>query len=143
MDKYNYTIYGTFKVTTEGDCEGKTTKYLGMYTGYIDEIALTLADKCGQSLTFHQIFPETLKFQPKRKEVRISFYFDSGVYNFRTAEEKFNYFKELFKDRDVVVDDAGWSCGCILKSNAKTLEEKRAEILAKLTDEEKEILGLN
>ena len=33
-------VFGTWEVTTEGDVEGRTTKNLGNFTGYIDEIAL-------------------------------------------------------------------------------------------------------
>ena len=43
MNRKKYTNYGTFKVTTEGDCEGKSTRDLGVHTGYIDEIAFALA----------------------------------------------------------------------------------------------------
>ena len=34
---------GTWMVTTEGDCEGKTTKTLGVFIGRLDEIAFALA----------------------------------------------------------------------------------------------------
>lgn len=44
--RQEYSNYGTFKVTTEGDCEGKSVRHLGTFTGYIDEIAFALADKC-------------------------------------------------------------------------------------------------
>ena len=45
-------LYGLWKVTTEGDEEGRTTKSLGIYEGWVDEIALYLSDKCYYSLTF-------------------------------------------------------------------------------------------
>lgn len=44
--------YGTWKVTTEGDCEGRSIRDLGTYTGYLDEMAFALADKCCYSLQF-------------------------------------------------------------------------------------------
>ena len=34
MNKKEYTNYGTFKVTTEGDCEGKSIRDLGVYWIY-------------------------------------------------------------------------------------------------------------
>lgn len=38
--------FGIWHVTTEGDCEGRSPRDLGFHEGYIDEIALALADKC-------------------------------------------------------------------------------------------------
>lgn len=143
MDRHSYTVYGTFEVTTEGDCEGKSIRYLGTYTGYIDEIAFALADKCYYKLRFHQIYPEDLKHDIKGKEVTISLDIDSGTWDFKTNEEVFNYFKKFFKGRNVTVKNAGNYGTCVLKTSAMTIEEKRAEIMKKLTNEEKEILGLN
>ena len=133
MDRHSYTVYGTFEVTTEGDCEGKSIRYLGTYTGYIDEIAFALADKCYYKLRFHQIYPEDLKHDIKRKEVTISLDIDSGTWDFKT----------IFKGRNVTVKNAGNYGTCVLKTGAMTIEEKSAEIMKKLTNEEKEILGLN
>ena len=31
--------YGIWIVTTEGDCEGRSTRHLGVFQGYIDDIA--------------------------------------------------------------------------------------------------------
>lgn len=50
--RQEYSNYGTFEVTTEGDCEGRSVRHLGTFTGYIDEIAFALADKCYYSLRF-------------------------------------------------------------------------------------------
>lgn len=44
--------FGIWHVTTEGDCEGRSPRDLGFHEGYIDEIALALADKCFYSLYF-------------------------------------------------------------------------------------------
>ena len=44
--------YGTWEVTTEGDVEGRSTTDLGVFTGFIDDIAKRLADKCYYSLCF-------------------------------------------------------------------------------------------
>ena len=44
--------YGIWTVTTEGDCEGRTTTHLGTYEGYLDEIAFALAGKSSYKLTF-------------------------------------------------------------------------------------------
>ena len=44
--------YGLWEVTTEGDCEGKSTRKLGVYEGFIDDIAFALVGSCCYSLRF-------------------------------------------------------------------------------------------
>ena len=144
MKRQEYSVYGVFKVTTEGDCEGRSVRDLGTYKGYIDEIAFALADKCYYSLTFHQINPEEHKLDmtPKRKEIDITLDIDSGTWDLE-EKDRIKYFKNLFKDRHIEVSN-GNSYVCVkISTNKKTKEEKRQEILDRLTDEEKEILGLN
>lgn len=144
MNKKEYSVYGVFKVTTEGDCEGRSVRDLGTYKGYIDEIAFALADKCYYSLTFHQINPEEHKLDmtPKRKEVVITLDIDSGTWDLE-EKDRIKYFKNLFKDRDIEVSNSNFYASAKISTNKKTKEEKKQEILNKLTDEEKEILGLN
>lgn len=60
-----------YKVTTEGDCEGRTTRDLGVWQGDIIDIALGLADQCAYSLTFKEIEINGA-LQPTRKEVEIT-----------------------------------------------------------------------
>lgn len=53
-----------------------------------------------------------------------------------------DYFKDLFRGRDVrVVDTHGYG-SCTISTRKETVEEKREKILQKLTYEEKQILGL-
>lgn len=144
MKRQEYSVYGVFKVTTEGDCEGRSTRDLGTYEGYIDEIAFALADKCCYSLEFHKINPKKFKLNmtPKRKSVDILFDIDSGTWDLK-GKDRIKYFENLFKDRDIEVSNSN-SYACVkISTNKKTKEEKRQEILNRLTDEEKEILGLN
>lgn len=144
MKRQEYSVYGVFKVTTEGDCEGRSVRDLGTYKGYIDEIAFALADKCYYSLEFHKINPEEFKLDmiPKRKSVDIHFDIDSGTWDLE-EKDRIKYFKNLFKDRDIEVSNSN-SYACVkISTNKKTKEEKKQEILNRLTDEEKEILGLN
>lgn len=69
-----------WQVTTEGDCEGRTTKDLGDFYGHMVEIAFHLADKVYYSLTFKPIdLPlvvptEYPKYVAKESDVWISFY---------------------------------------------------------------------
>jgi len=141
-NRENYSVYGTFKVTTEGDCEGKSTRDLGVYTGYIDEIAFALADKCYYKLRFSLVKPpKELDLTPKSNTVEISLDINSGVWDLEPAKAM-EYFQKFFKDRDVEVVSTHGYGSCTISTNKETLEEKRAAILNKLTDEEKQILGL-
>lgn len=142
MEKKEYSVYGTFKVTTEGDCEGKSVRDLGTYTGYIDEIAFALADKCEYKLHFKQVHPEELDMTlPKRDKVEISLDIDSGIWDLNVDNAK-EYFKDFFKDRDVEVIGAHGYGSCTISTHKETIEEKKTKILNKLTEEERKILGL-
>lgn len=133
--------YGLWKVTTEGDCEGRTVRDLGTYEGYIDEIAFALADKCYYQLTFHAVKPLKLDMTPKSKEVRVQLDIDSGSWDF-TQVQCLKETRKLFEGRPVrVIDAHGWGV-ITLKTELKTIEERRQEALAKLTDEERQLLGL-
>ena len=58
MPKINplYTnAYGFWQVSTEGDCEGRTTRVLGTFKGRVDEIAFALAEKSSYKLTFKAV----------------------------------------------------------------------------------------
>ena len=117
--------YGFWEVTTEGDCEGKSVSRLGIYEGYIDEIALALADRCYYSLCFRPIDPRALDLTPKRKSVEISFDIGSNTWDMDN-EGIVAAFKEVLKDRP----------------EEETEEEKRQKILKKLSPEERRILGI-
>ena len=136
-----YTNYGTFKVTTEGDCEGKSVRDLGVHTGYIDEIAFALADKCFYTLYFALVEPTTLDLTPKKDTVKISLDIDSGAWDFNVADAM-EYFKDFFANRDVEVIGAHGYGSCTISTHKETIEEKKEKILQKLSEEEKKILGL-
>ena len=72
--------FGIWHVTTEGDCEGCSTRDLGIHEGYIDEIALALADKCYYSLCFVAINIHSLDMTPTRKTVDVTFGVNSGTW---------------------------------------------------------------
>lgn len=72
--------FGIWHVTTEGDCEGRSTRDLGIHEGYIDEIALALADKCYYSLCFVAINIHSLDMTPTRKTVDVTFGVNSGTW---------------------------------------------------------------
>jgi hypothetical protein len=126
--------YGIWKVTTEGDCEGRSTRDLGIFKGFIDEIALHLADRCYYTLDFKPVKLQE-EFSPKANEVHISLPFDLS-----------NNYSERFKDRPVTVEKGSFYKSILIRSkNALTQDEKdkieREKILSKLTTEERKILG--
>lgn len=140
-NRKEYKNYGTFKVTTEGDCEGRSTRDLGIHTGYIDEIAFALADKCFYTLNFTLVEPTSLDLTPKKDTVKISLGIDSGAWDFNVVDAM-DYFKDFFSDRDVEVVGTHGYGSCTISTHKETIEEKKEKILQKLSNEEKQILGL-
>lgn len=103
LSKLYENCFGLWHVTTEGDCEGRTTKDLGIFKGYIDEIAKTLSNQCYYSLKFEAALPATVVketvLEPKKK-VSVSLNGESG-YGRMTPAKKREFLKQLFKDRTV------------------------------------------
>ena len=58
--------YGLWEVSTEGDCEGRSTRKLGIFRGNYQDIAFALADKCYYVLWFKKL-DETKFNLPKVK----------------------------------------------------------------------------
>lgn len=141
-DKYK-SPYGMWKVTTEGDCEGRSTRELGVYKGYIDDIAFALADHCCYSLKFTAFELEKIPSLDKKiDKVNVCFDIESGTWNMTTPEMK-KFFETIFTGRDVCVGDGNAYASVMLYRNSKMAEdEKREAALKKLTDEEKQLLGL-
>lgn len=137
--------YGVWEVSTEGDCEGKTTKRLGVYSGYIDEIALMLADHCVYSLEFSQLnivkVDNGANFTPKRKSVSVVLGIGSGTWDM-SAHERALAMEEVFKDRPVYIKQGQAYASFCIETIKETVEEKKQYALSKLTEEEKKLLGL-
>ena len=91
---------GLWKVTTEGDVEGRTINDLGTYFGNISEIALHLADKAYYGLNFRKVEPID-KYIPSKNAVHVSI---SGV----KVDEDFNMLKESFKGYPVVIEKSNY-----------------------------------
>lgn len=79
IQRWRESPVGWWEVTTEGDCEGRTTSHLGTYYGHVAEIAFSL--KCGgYSLQFRKIDtqeppPENhTPYQIVTKKTNISFF---------------------------------------------------------------------
>lgn len=134
--------YGTWKVTTEGDVEGRSISYLGTFTGFIDEIALHLADKCFYSLRFEKT--ETVKeYKPKADSVNVSLDIDSGTWDMN-SKEIMEVMKEVFKNRPVQIKESNYYTSFVISgvmTEEDKLEVQREKILSKLSKEEREVLG--
>ena len=96
--------YGTWIVTTDGDVEGRTTKHLGTFVGYVDEIALALANQAGYDLRFKKIENVNPPPKPERvpSAVHVSFDIDSKTWDM-TAEGRERAMTIVFAERPVTV----------------------------------------
>jgi hypothetical protein len=73
---------GTWQVTTEGDCEGRTVKNLGVYKGHVADIAAMLADKTCYSLRFSPAQdPVVVQDNGKAISVALSLDIESGTWD--------------------------------------------------------------
>lgn len=133
--------YGIWEVTTEGDEEGKSTKRLGVYIGYIDDIAFALADQCFYSLKFTKVCTDVPVPKVARESVNVCLDIKSKTWDMN-ARDRIQYFKQLLCGRNnVFVDDGQFYAS--VKLCRKDLEKTKKEIaLAKLTEEEKRLLNL-
>ena len=128
--------YGFWEVTTEGDIEGKTTKLLGQYEGYVDEIALALADRRGSwSLNFRLLEPTPRPFEPKRSEIVINFHPESGI---KTHEQ----FQEFFAGRPVKLVRARHFQSVVIQTSEVIKADLIKQAKAKLSQAELEALGI-
>jgi hypothetical protein len=140
--------YGKWSVQTEGDCEGKTTRYLGTFEGYLDDIAFALADKCYYSLEFTKVEDKKLKRCPV-EHVDVNLSIESGTWDMdMTMADRVKFFKDMLQGRDVKVTDGNFYSSVCLHQNDKEIEravkenDMRKKALSKLTDEEKKLLGI-
>lgn len=148
MHEQEYTNpYGVWSVTTEGDCEGKTTRELGTYEGYIDEIAFDLAGHCYYSLHFKKA-KNLQSIKKPGTSVSIQLCIDSNTWDL-SGSERIEFFERLFKDRDVTVKHSNYFAAIMIYAG-KTEEQMRQkentlkiqQALQKLTEEERKLLGL-
>jgi hypothetical protein len=130
--------FGTWHVITEGDVEGRTIKDLGIFGGYVDEIALHLAKDAYYTLTFERVAPVDRKLKPTRAEVHVGF--DIGSKTWDLKEHLFvKIMKEAFRGRPVLVGGSQFYKSFMLTAiNAQTVKETIAlnAALDKLTPDE-------
>lgn len=132
--------YGTWMVTTEGDCEGRSTRNLGVYVGYIDEIAFALAEKCYYSLKFEKVCTDVPTPTKVLEKVDITLDINSKTWKL-SPHDRVEFFRNMLQNRDVYVSE-GSAYASVILSRANLEKTKREIALAKLTAEEKALLGL-
>ena len=141
--------YGTWHVTTEGDCEGRSTRDLGTHTGNIDDIAFALASQAYYGLHFNSVNPTILKGrEPTKSKVEVSL--DIGISQLDiNKNDRVEYFKRMLRGRDVTVKP-GTYYACVSLVSGSSLEAQadakkrvlRQAAIAKLSLEEREALGI-
>lgn len=146
---------GWWSVTTEADCEGRTTCYLGAFYGHVAEIAFSLADKCLYSLLFTpqraMPAPQTSPvYTAARNGVWISLNIDSGTWNLRD-KDRVKWFEKWLNITvpKISVDEydangAAYyaSVHLSLGEGVERAPDLRAQAIAKLTPAERKALGV-
>lgn len=92
ISKYTNPI-GVWRVTTEGDEEGRSIKDLGVCHGHICQIAFKLAHECGHSLMFtatdakdYFVLPESEAIFSNRKRIDIHLDIDSNTWSLNPSD---------------------------------------------------------
>ena len=135
--------YGLWEVTTEGDCEGRSKKGLGIFEGYLDDIAFYLANKAYYTLEFKKISIPRISHEDvsmEKSEVDVLLDSSSGTWDM-SSEKRVLEFKKLLSRRNVHVTK-GQFYASVKLSQTPTEDERRQKALSKLTDEERKLLGL-
>ena len=86
---------GFWKVTTEGDCEGRSTTDLGIHEGHISDIACNLAGYSMYGLRFSPVGSKNKQLEPRRREaVHIHLDIESKTWDCK-AEERVKMVNEF------------------------------------------------
>lgn len=141
--------FGTWKVTTEGDCEGRSTRHLGEHTGYLDDIAFALANQAYYGLRFDPVTPIMVDGSEKTgTKVNVNLDINTGTWDMSPAK-RIAYFRKMLTGRAVHVEDSQYYASVTLvdgtspeaQAEAKKRVLQKAAI-AKLTLEERAALGV-
>lgn len=146
MTKPTHAAYGIWHVTTEGDCEGRTTKDLGTHEGYLDDIAFALGEQGGYSLKFTRVHP--LELRPVCTKVHVSLDISSKTWDMK-SDQRANYFRTLLVGRDVTIEESNYyAAATLIRGTSPEARERaarevvKARALSKLSPDEIKALGL-
>ncbi len=117
----DYSSYGEWIVTTEGDVEGRSTQNLGVHEGYVDEIALSLANRSYYILNFRRTNTKILKNVSPTKDktnIKVEGMTDSSDRKYRVEE-----YKKFFAGRDIFVTECNYYASVTI-SKEKELSDR-------------------
>lgn len=108
-------IEGLWHVTTEGDCEGRSTKDLGTHYGRIDDIAFALGDQGGYSLRFDSVDARGWgAANPNRQTVNISLGIESKTWDL-APNDRLEFFRRLFASSKTTVEECPYYASVTLR----------------------------
>jgi hypothetical protein len=106
MTKYD-SPRATWHVTTEGDCEGKSVKDLGVHHGFLHEIALALAPAACYGLQFKQVDTVGWAQSVPADSVHVQLAIDSKTWDM-TPAERVTWFRKLLLGSGVSVSESNY-----------------------------------
>lgn len=143
--------YGRWIVTTEGDCEGRSTRQLGTHEGFLDDIAFALADRCYYSLNFRPADDLPPGMPATRDSVQVQLDINSGTWDM-SKDDRVKFVADMLKDhpgtKTLVRDGTAYASVTlrlgINEEERKEMERQRHIRSAKnkLSADELEALGL-
>jgi hypothetical protein len=83
----NLNPVGTWKVTTEGDCEGKSVKSLGTHVGHVADIAFALRTSAMYNLNFSPVPVDIVAEKPVARtgdEVHLQMDISAGTWDMQS-----------------------------------------------------------
>lgn len=131
-----------WRVDTEGDEEGGSMRFLGVYKGRLDDIAFALADKAAYLLQFTAVDLDVPAPKTLRSSVNVRLNVESKTWHL-TPVERVNIMSRLMGITSTTVTDSNFADAVRLQRNITEDDIKRYNALAKLTPEERELLGLS
>lgn len=146
MTKPTSPLYGTWIVRTDNDEEGRTTKILGTFEGWLDDVVLGLADKVFYNLYVERVVASSEPMTPTRSKVSV--YLPRDLIG---SESPANLINRLLADAGRLNKTNAVGIGrtssvtfqCVNLTDEEIAQSRaRNSGLAKLTDEEKKALGL-
>lgn len=115
---------GLWRVTTQGDEEGRTTRQLGLHEGHLADIARTLSAESFYDLQFEPV--EVLdkdKIRAPRESVHVTLGHDAGTSGME-KEARAAYFRAMLKDRtDVTVTESNYYGAVVLNFKPKKVKK--------------------
>jgi len=141
-------IDSVWQVTTESDVEGEHNQNLGTFTGKLHDIAFHLAKFQYYKLTFTEIELPKLTYSPTKDIVNITVYTLDRDFNIKLANahsfERAKIIQDAFNEKNIEINVSPSTMFNSVQLNlrSKTDELKKQQALSKLTDEEKQLLGL-